>query len=52
MHDESFGPMTAENVEEFHVRISDSPDLVVVVATRHAASDVTTERYSFGPPME
>ena len=31
MQEQSFGRMTSDNVEEFEVRILDSPDLVVSI---------------------
>jgi hypothetical protein len=45
MHDESIGPMSVENVEEFDVWIFDSRDLVVSVVPHHAPGNATTEEY-------
>ena len=45
MHDESIRPMTAENVEEFDVRICESRDLVVSVVPLHAPWSATAENY-------
>lgn len=48
MHDESIGPMSVENVEEFDVWIFDSQDLVISVIPHHAPSNATTEEYELG----
>lgn len=45
MHDESIGPMSAENVEEFDVWIFNSRDLVVSVVPHHAPWSASTEEY-------
>ena len=45
MHDESIGPLSAENVEEFDVWIFDSQDLVVSVVPHHAPLRAMTEKY-------
>jgi uncharacterized protein YneR len=45
MQDESTGPMSAENVEEFDVWIFDSQDLVVSVVPHHAPWSAATEEY-------
>ena len=45
MHDQSFGPMTSENVDEFEIRILDSQDLVVSIVLVHAPWRVTAEQY-------
>jgi hypothetical protein len=42
---EPTGPMTAENVEDFDVRIFDSRDLVVSVVPLHAPWSATAENY-------
>ncbi len=47
MHEQSFGPMTSENVEEFEVRILDSTDLMVSIVLVHAPWSVTAEKYQF-----
>lgn len=45
MHDESIGPMSVGNVEEFDVWIFDSRDLVASVVPQHAPWSATTEEY-------
>jgi hypothetical protein len=45
MHDESIGPMSVENVDEFDVWIFDSQNLVVSVVPHHAPWNATTEDY-------
>jgi hypothetical protein len=47
MHDESIGPMSVENVEEFEVWIFDSRDLSVSVVPHRAPWSATTENYEF-----
>ena len=48
MHDESIGPMSVGNVEEFDVWILDSEDLVVSIVPHHAPGNATTEDYDLG----
>lgn len=48
MHDESIGPMSIGNVEEFDVWIFDSEDLVVSIVSHHAPGIATTESYQIG----
>ena len=43
MHEKPLKPMTAENVEEFDVRIFDSPNLVVSVVRLQAPWSATAE---------
>ena len=45
MHDELMRPMTPENVEEFDVRIFESPDLVISVALTRSPWSVFAENY-------
>jgi hypothetical protein len=45
MRDESMGPMSVENVEEFDVWIFASQNLVVSVVPHHSPSSATTEEY-------
>ena len=45
MQDRPIEPMSAENVEEFEVRIFDSEDLVVSVIPLHAPWNTTAENY-------
>ena len=45
MQEQSFGRMTSDNVEEFEVRILDSPDLVVSIVTVRAPWSVIAEQY-------
>jgi hypothetical protein len=45
MHDESIGPMSLENVEEFDVWVFDSQNLLVSVVPHQAPSGTTTEEY-------
>ena len=45
MHDEPMRLMTAENVEEFDVRICDARDLVVSVVPLDAPWSATAENY-------
>jgi hypothetical protein len=52
MHEEAIRPMTAENVEEFDVRIFDSRDLVVTVVPIHAPWGTTAENYELGQSTE
>ena len=50
MHYQPIGPMTAENVEEFDVRICDSRDLVVSVVPIHAPWSASVESYQLTQP--
>jgi len=45
MQEQSFGRMTSDNVEQFEVRILDSPDLVVSIVMVRAPWNVTAEQY-------
>jgi len=45
MQDESMGPMSAENVEEFDVWVFAARNLVVSVVPHHAPWNATTEDY-------
>jgi hypothetical protein len=45
MHEESIGPMSVENVEEFDVWVFDSQNLVVSVVPHQAAWAATTEEF-------
>jgi hypothetical protein len=45
MQEQSFGRMTSDNVEEFEVRILDSPDLVVSIVLVRAPWSVIAEQY-------
>ena len=48
MHDESVGPMSVGNVEEFDVWIFNSEDLVVSIVPHHAPASATIENYELG----
>lgn len=48
MQDESIGPMSVENVDEFDVWIFESQDLVVTVVPHHGSWNATTEEYEIG----
>ena len=50
MHDESIGPMSVENVEEFDLWIFNSRDLVASVVPHHAPWSATTEKYEIKQP--
>ena len=48
MRKQPFGPMTqmsSENVDDFEIRILDSPTLVISIAMVHAPWLVTAEEY-------
>lgn len=50
MRDESIGPMSIQNVEEFEVWVFASQDLVISVVPHHAPWDARTEEYEIGEP--
>ena len=50
MQQEPIGPMTAENVEYFDVRIFDARDLVVSVVPLGAPWQATAENYELSQP--
>jgi hypothetical protein len=52
MHNEPIEPMTAENVEEFDVRIFDSQDLTVSVVALYAPWSAIAESYEIGQSMQ
>ena len=52
MHDKPIGPMTAENVEDFDVRIFDSRDLVVSVVPLREPWNTTAEEYQLNQPVQ
>ena len=52
MYDENMRPMTAENVEEFDIRIFESRDLVVSVVPLHAPWSAVGEEYQFNQPAQ
>lgn len=52
MHNKPLGPMTAENVEDFDVRIFDSRDLVVSVVPLRAPWSATEEDYQLNQPAQ
>lgn len=52
MHQEAIRPMTAENVEEFDIRIFDSCDLVVSIVPIRAPWGTTAENYELSHSTE
>ena len=52
MHEEAIRPMTAENVEEFDVRVFDSRDLVVSIVPIRVPWATTAESYELSQSTE
>jgi hypothetical protein len=52
MHDQPLRTMTAENAEEFEVRIFESTDLVLSIVRIHAPWSVTAENYPISQPTQ
>lgn len=52
MNDQPIAPMTAENVEEFDVRICESRDLVVSIVPLHAPWSASAENYQLNQPAQ